>query len=629
MDPDRVRSYLQVACAGLGFDIGEVWWMSNESGTSSVAAIEERGNEHDNNHNESDSSGEGTYANLMSNAPLSSSSSSSPSSPMEGKKNRGPKKRFLQLYTSKAYCNQRSKLVQPHDNPNETSTNDGHDEDGTNADMNGSDSGGNSNSAALGPLVLRNNNNNNNTHNAITNINNNDNSILDEDEHVLSPRIVEAVTLSAQVVWANCQKQEGLLGRSDIKLQTAIGMPVGVDDTGNVWVVVMFSPKNVESTSDAIDYLQYISRSAASCSIPCLLPVIHHPGLDGGGTTIPGGATKMICDGRESESEDKEEKDDGNANGNHHGQQSQQQHHHQSLVPIQSKIQPVDHTQELGEGVIAQFVSFRLNDEDENDASLSAGMDMDLAMSTPTLTSKRSPLVAVPEHDLRNAPKDDFGIPMLPDAAQVGNNGEGSATMNNNQGNNSQHHILTTQMQQQQNQQQQQQQQQTILFDSVSDAFDEASYGVWSTIMNSASGDTIRTSGAIASKMHLIQERLEEFANAFLGMSVFDVADAWITSISSPEATNSTDIGDGIVVCHATPKLKCLFTVAANEMNNENVHLFREVSANASIEFGDGAVGKAFSSGYPVWSSNKVTITILHWRLYAILFAFYGVVFRV
>lgn len=39
MDADRVRSYLQVACAGLGFDIGEVWWMSNESGTSTVAAI--------------------------------------------------------------------------------------------------------------------------------------------------------------------------------------------------------------------------------------------------------------------------------------------------------------------------------------------------------------------------------------------------------------------------------------------------------------------------------------------------------------------------------------------------------------------------------------------------------------
>lgn len=39
MDPERVRAYLQVACAGLGFDIGEVWWTSNESGNSTVAAI--------------------------------------------------------------------------------------------------------------------------------------------------------------------------------------------------------------------------------------------------------------------------------------------------------------------------------------------------------------------------------------------------------------------------------------------------------------------------------------------------------------------------------------------------------------------------------------------------------------
>ena len=29
MDPDRVRAYLQVACAGLGFDIGEIWWTTN------------------------------------------------------------------------------------------------------------------------------------------------------------------------------------------------------------------------------------------------------------------------------------------------------------------------------------------------------------------------------------------------------------------------------------------------------------------------------------------------------------------------------------------------------------------------------------------------------------------------
>lgn len=39
MEPERVRAYLQAACAGLGFDIGEIWWTSSENGSSTVAAI--------------------------------------------------------------------------------------------------------------------------------------------------------------------------------------------------------------------------------------------------------------------------------------------------------------------------------------------------------------------------------------------------------------------------------------------------------------------------------------------------------------------------------------------------------------------------------------------------------------
>ena len=39
MDPDRIHAYLQVACAALGFDIGEVWWTTNENGSSTLAAI--------------------------------------------------------------------------------------------------------------------------------------------------------------------------------------------------------------------------------------------------------------------------------------------------------------------------------------------------------------------------------------------------------------------------------------------------------------------------------------------------------------------------------------------------------------------------------------------------------------
>ena len=92
-------------------------------------------------------------------------------------------------------------------------------------------------------------------------------------KHVLSPRLVDAISETAQVVWANTKRQEGLTGRSDIRLQTAVGMPVAMDESGNMCVVVMFSPNNIQSTDDAMEYLESISRSATSSSIPCLLPV--------------------------------------------------------------------------------------------------------------------------------------------------------------------------------------------------------------------------------------------------------------------------------------------------------------------------------------------------------------------
>jgi hypothetical protein len=39
MDADRVRAYLQVACTGLGFDIGEIWWSSDDKDGSSSALM--------------------------------------------------------------------------------------------------------------------------------------------------------------------------------------------------------------------------------------------------------------------------------------------------------------------------------------------------------------------------------------------------------------------------------------------------------------------------------------------------------------------------------------------------------------------------------------------------------------
>jgi hypothetical protein len=234
-----------------------------------------------------------------------------------------------------------------------------------------------------------------------------------------------------------------------------------------------------------------------------------------------------------------------------HGEDQQQPHYLVSIKPpSKTKQSSVQHDL-LGEGVTAKFVSFNIQDDDD-DLKYDSYDAHQLTAQHPRSSSINS------VNDLRNAPKDDFGIPMLPGEQEEENNLD---------------NILVT------------------------DAFDEASYGVWSTIMNSASGNTIRTSTTIASKMEIIRERLEEFLCAFLGMSVFDVGDAWV--LSSVDGEN----GDGDDKMRT---LKCLFTVAATE-NNPGINAFRTVSGNSSIQIGDGAVGKAFSSGYPVWSSDKVS----------------------
>mmetsp|Transcript_21571 Transcript_21571/g.32660 ORF Transcript_21571/g.32660 Transcript_21571/m.32660 type:complete len:208 (-) Transcript_21571:1279-1902(-) len=193
MDPDRVRAYLQVACAGLGFDIGEIWWTSSKG--NNTQAIE--------NGNDSSQALDTNNSNHL---------------------------KFVQLYTSKSYENLRSTLVNPDDDDDDKEI------DPTNYNTNN---------------WLKDNKN--------------------VQKHVLSPQLVNAISRSAQILWAhgNAQQAEtGLLGRSDVRLQTAVGLPVAVDDaTGNMCVVVMFSPKHVPNSEAAIEYLQFIyTLSIAVCT---------------------------------------------------------------------------------------------------------------------------------------------------------------------------------------------------------------------------------------------------------------------------------------------------------------------------------------------------------------------------
>jgi hypothetical protein len=389
----------------------------------------------------------------------------------------GKKLRFVQLYTSKSYEDRRNMLVKPAD-----------EEENYNSMVNGS----------------RNEDNNS-----------------DLEKHVLSPLLVDAISRTAQVVWSHTRKQEGLLGRSDIRLQTAVGMPVAVDGNGNMCVVVMFSPNNIQSTDDAMEYLQSISRSATSSSIPSLLPAFDpKQGL----ISLP--------------------------------------HHHPSNELIPLLTSPF-----MSDGVVTRFVSL-------DDAPIGSEL-----ISTPEMHST---------HDLSAAPKDCFGIPMLPSMAELG--GTGSSGHGDSQG------------------------------VSLSDAFDEASYGVWSTIMetmdlpdeltdpqsiqqpNNMTSATQHVPAHVSSGPVLAinkpemprerQERLEEFASAFLDVSVFDVAEVWV-----PIGGQSDYLG----------QVTCMSSTDSNEALNE----FTRSSGKFLIKYWSGAVGRAFSSGNPVWSANRVSIVLL------------------
>ena len=361
------------------------------------------------------------------------------------------KLRFVQLYTSKSFENRRSELLNPEEDENDTRENES----------------------------LR--------------------------KHTLSPQLVDAISQTAQVVWANTRKQEGLTGRSNLRLQTAVGMPVAIDANGNMCVVVMFSPNNVQSSDDALEYLQSISQSATSSSIPCLLPVFD-----------AGSGMKQL-----------------------------------PALPAPSPDQPSEahHTDSLGEGITTRFVS--LDDHHNHDRSTSPSMDVEVHNV----------------HELTSAPKDTFGIPMLPGLDDIG-------------------------------------------LDEAADAFDEATYGIWATIMDPNSVEDFQTtelswadsgqdstcslSAPTTNRVQLPElrrERLEEFCHAFIGMSVFDLADVWVPA------------GDSY------PDLLQHVMSVANIINNDSIRNFFQSSERTLVQSWSGAIGRAYASGNPVWSTSSSVFT--------------------
>ena len=434
----------------------------------------------------------------------------------------GEKKKikFLQLYTSKSFDERRSELVLP---PSERKRGEASvaadDQDGFKPLKRGN--------SILSPAEL--------------------------EKHVLSPRLVEAISSSAAVVWANCDESGGggLIGRSDMHLQTAVGIPVAIDDEGNMCIVVMFSPKNMQSSDDAMEYLKAVSKSATSSSIPCLLPVVDR-------------ANNRLTAQPANESKE-------GVGGPSGGSSSLDSHNVPSSAAMH--VKGPDARQDFGHGVKARFVS---------------------------LTEDEAEIRNV--QDVTSAPKDCYGIPMLPSFAELGSSPPATTVGERPER------------------------------DLDHDAFDEASYGVWSTVMGNVDslhyrsssspasthygflglspsnifpGDTdfkqqfvnspdATSSKGIVSRRPFVQPqlkiRLEEFLSAFLGMSVFDLADVWIPCSGEDHDT----------LAHVTS------VIATNSIeSDEGLEFFRQASQGGLIKKWSGAVGRAYGSGSPVWTTSR------------------------
>jgi hypothetical protein len=298
-------------------------------------------------------------------------------------------------------------------------------------------------------------------------------------------------------------------------------------------VLIMFSPDYIHSTDDAMEYLQFIRKTAMSSSIPSLMPAI------------------SSSDFHEA------------AGTNNH-----------KYLSLSGQSQPAS----FGDGVVARFVSFKnSSDEAELEAHVNTRPEIHIV------------------HDVRDAPKDCFGIPMLPDYAEFGFENENKSRT-----------------------------QSPFSEESASEAFDEASYGIWSTIMQLGSSfnnksdnngvatrvtpptppssvdssvveDETIVTPAWNSDLDLIpnskRERLEDFAVGFLGASAFDVADVWV-----PVNYGQLQV------------LRCVATASSFAVGGDKVETFKMTSLKTSLSVWSGAVGRAYGSGNPVWSSNYVSI---------------------
>jgi len=683
MDSERLEAYLKVACIGLGFDIGEAWWTTQhgeeEEGSTTTNEDEDE---------------------LDIAVPIVPRHAAKKSN--EKSNNNTMKMEYVQLYTSKRYSTQRSRLIPPSSSNNSNQQNNQR-----------------------------------------------------QQQHILSPRLIHAIHHSngkAEVVWANCPADDhhnvcGLLGDQEggVCLQTAVGMPIVMDrphssssssstnskgglkekkrGATRMCVVVMFSPHLVKANEDAMEYLKFIRKSATSTSIPCLLPVLSASNFNLVGkynnsnnckskngnedviTKTMTTSASLINPNHSSSSSTAATTSNSNAN------------HSSSSLELQQEIK------DLGKrGVVASMLNFR----------------RDRSNSFDSVTGSVAPNFSSLQHDITMEPKDCFGIPMLPcsnddddddeeddhhhSSSSDGNDDIANKSSRRRRGGHNGHEDHE---------------------DDGDQVIDELSYGVWSIIqgtsnaaantiaalpmnhnnkatsMTSASEETSTSSTSSSAGLGLLvqafqvdpttansadneptkssslsqqsqhddhhhldeadadlhdiqmhtdhhhhdamqqqqqqlvgvsphnainsyndvneiniqiirekMDKLEEFVQAFLGISVFDIADVWMpnnrhimstksslnsSTASSPLSTakqksssssntaEEDDEEEDVHLQHVSSHMK--------DPNNANLQAFSTLSTRATIKYWSGAVGRAFASGNPVWSCNENMIT--------------------
>ncbi|CAM9521477.1 unnamed protein product, partial [Choristocarpus tenellus] len=115
--------------------------------------------------------------------------------------------------------------------------------------------------------------------------------------HKFSPMICEAVRDGGHIVWANTTLSEGLLGRSDLPLRTAVGAPVcsaGYD----LCILVLFSLFTVQNTPAAMEFLYTLAQAASdpsSAFLPASASVPIFPAITAGRSADEQGRKRKLA----------------------------------------------------------------------------------------------------------------------------------------------------------------------------------------------------------------------------------------------------------------------------------------------------------------------------------------------